>query len=313
MKTALITGVMGQDGTYLADLLAGKEYRVVGTSRSAEGVTAPSAVDLRTLDLGDAKAVARLVHELAPDEIYHLAGQSSVGRSFDEPVETFHSIATSTLNVLDAVRVEAPRSRLLVAGSGEVFGDTGGDPANEGTPFRPASPYAAAKASAAELVRVYRASYRVHAVVAFFFNHESPRRPERFVTRKIARGACEIALGRQQHLELGDLSVVRDWGWAPEYVAGAYAALQTDAPADFVFATGESVSLERFVEATFGAAGLAYRDHVKLNRAFLRPNEVPVLRADPGLAERTLGWRAETRFAEVARRLVEAERATLSG
>jgi len=313
MKTALITGAMGQDGTYLAELLAGKEYRVVGTSRAAEGVSAPSTVDLRTLDLGDAKAVARLVHELAPDEIYHFAGQSSVGRSFDEPAETFHSIATSTLNVLEAVRTAAPRARLLVAGSGEVFGDTDGEPANERTPFRPRSPYAAAKASAAELTRVYRASYRLHAVVAFFYNHESPRRPERFVTRKIARGACEIALGRRQHLELGELSVVRDWGWAPEYMVGAHAALQTDTPGDFVFATGESVSLERFVEATFSAAGLAYRDHVRLNRDLLRPSEVLVLRADPGLAERTLGWRAETRFADVARRLVEAERATLSG
>jgi GDPmannose 4,6-dehydratase len=307
----LITGVMGQDGTYLAELLIEKGYRVIGTSRSGNQPTSPPSVDVRTIDLKDAGAVAALVNELRPAEIYHLSGQSSVGLSFAEPVETFHSIATTTLNLLEAVRRDGGGTRLLVAGSGEVFGDTGGQPATEQTPFRPASPYAAAKAAAADLVRVYRASYGTFASIAFFYNHESTRRPERFVTRKVARGACEIALGLRQKLELGDLSVVRDWGWAPEYVRAAHRILQTEAPDDFVIATGESVTLETFVEAAFAAVGLSHRDHVTTNPAFLRASEVRVMRADPTRAMHELGWRAKTRVTEVAARLVEAERAAL--
>jgi GDPmannose 4,6-dehydratase len=308
----LITGVTGQDGTYLAELLAGRGYRVVGTSRPSSPAGAPAGVDVRAVDLTDAGAVLRLVAEIGPREIYHLAGQSSVGLSFAEPAETFHSIATSTLSVLEAVRGAKARPRLLVAGSGEVFGETGDQAANESSPFSPKSPYAAAKAAAADLVRVYRTSYDLHASVAFFFNHESPRRPERFVTRKIARGACDIAAGRARHLDLGDLSVVRDWGWAPEYVEATHAILQRESPEDFVLATGESVSLERFVDATFAAAGLAYRDHVRSDPKLLRPNEVRVLRADPTRAREKLGFRGEIRFAEVARRLVDAERNTPS-
>jgi GDPmannose 4,6-dehydratase len=234
-----------------------------------------------------------------------------VGASFSEPADTFHSIATTTLSLLEAVRHADRPVRLLVAGSGEVFGDTGGEAARETTPFRPASPYAVAKAAAADLVRVYRASYGTFACVAFFFNHESPRRPERFVTRKVARGAVEIARGQRRGLELGELGVVRDWGWAPEYMVGAHAMLQAETPDDFVLATGQSVSLESFVEAAFAAVGLSHRDHVTTNPAFLRPNEVGTMRADPTRAREKLGFETKTSAREVARKLVEAERAAL--
>jgi len=312
MKTALITGITGQDGTYLAELLSGKGYRVLGTSRTPqpEGVL---GTEVRALDLSDAAGVARVVDEVNPDEIYHLAGQSSVGLSFAEPRATFESIAVSTLSVLEAVRQRRPNARLFVAGSGEIFGDTGGHPATETTPLRPKSPYGVAKSAAAELARVYRDSYGLFAVTGFLYNHESPRRPERFVTRKVARGASEIALGLRASLELGDLSVVRDFGWAPEIVVGIHAMLQTSTPEDFILATGESVPLERFVEAAFTAAGLDYREHVQHSDTLLRANEVRAMHADPSRARDKLGFRAETRHAEVARRLVDAERAVLSG
>ncbi len=313
MDTALITGITGQDGTYLAELLAGKGYRVVGTSRVPEASPAPAgpAFELRTLDLEDSFAVTTLVGELAPAHVYHLAGQSSVALSFSEPASTFASIATSTLNVLEAVRTAASNARLFVAGSGEVFGDSDGTPADERAAFRPLSPYAAAKAAAAGLTRAYRASYGLFACVGFLYNHESPRRSERFVTRKIVRAACEIAAGRRDHLELGNVAVVRDWGWAPEYVEAMWRILTADAADDFIVATGKSHSLEHFVELVFAEVGLSFREHVTSQPALFRPAEARALLADPEHAREKLGWKATVDLEGVARRLVASERAVL--
>jgi GDPmannose 4,6-dehydratase len=315
MTTALITGVTGQDGSYLAELLTGKGYRVIGTSRTAAGTSGPPpmAGERCQLDLADPAQARELVSKVRPDRIYHLAGQSSVGLSFAEPQATFVSIASSTLHVLEAVRLAAPEARLFVASSGEVFGDTGATAADESTPFRPLSPYAAAKAAAAELVRAYRASYGLFVSVAYLYNHESPRRPERFVTRKIVRAACEIAAGLRQNVELGDLTVVRDWGWAPEYVEAIARTLEAPEADDFVIATGQSHPLSRFVELVFSELGLDWRKHVVTEPALFRAAEARALRANPARAAAKLRWQAETELDGVARRMVEHERAVLAG
>jgi GDPmannose 4,6-dehydratase len=312
VKTALISGVSGQDGTYLAELLVANGYRVVGTSRSASvpAERLVRGVELRTVDLLDLRQVSELLREVRPDEIYHLAGQSSVGLSFADPVGTFESVAGSTLTLLEAARLAERGVKLFLASSAEVFGDTGGA-ADETTPFQPKSPYAAAKAAAAELARTYRLCYGSFVCVGYLFNHESPRRPERFVTRKIVRGASEIALGLKQTLELGDLSVVRDWGWAPEYVDAMWRTLALEAPDDFVLGTGEGHTLRHFVELAFGALGLDAAAHVVEDPALHRPSEVRALCANPAHAERRLGWRATTRLPEIVRRMVEAELAAL--
>lgn len=308
MKTALITGVAGQDGSYLAELLVRKGYRVVGTSRRPDA-TFPGSdrVELRVVALEDASAVTRCLAEVEPDEVYHLAGQSSVGRSFQDPAGTFRSIALSTSNLLESSRLAARPPRVFVAGSGEVFGDTGSSRANEKTPFSPASPYAAAKVSAVELARSYRSAFGVFASVGFLYNHESPRRPDAFVSRKIVRGACAIAAGRATTLELGDLSVVRDWGYAPEYMEAIWRALQHDIPDDFVIATGTSHPLARFVELVFRRAGVPVEGHVVSVPAFFRPTEIRALHADPSHAERVLGWKATTDLERLADTMVEAE------
>jgi GDPmannose 4,6-dehydratase len=308
MKTALVTGIAGQDGSYLAELLLQKGYRVVGTSRRGDTrFPGRERVEVRVVALDDADAIARCLADVLPDEVYHLAGQSSVGRSFQDPAGTFRSIALATSNLLEATRTASCRPRVFVAGSGEVFGDTGVARANEKTPFAPASPYAVAKVSAVELARCYRSVYGVFASVGFLYNHESPRRPEAFVTRKIVRGACAIAAGRATTLELGDLGVVRDWGYAPEYVDAMWRALQVAAPDDFVIATGESHPLERFVDAVFRRLDQSADGHVVSNPALFRPSEVRALHADPSHAERALGWRATTRLDDLARLMVDAE------
>jgi GDPmannose 4,6-dehydratase len=314
MNTALITGVTGQDGSYLAELLLGKGYRVFGTTRSEKhpALVLPDGLRLLQLDLQNYEAVERLMRELSPDEVYHLAGQSSVGMSYRDPAGTFVSVACGTLHVLEALRVTKLPARTFVAGSGEVFGDIGFERAHERTPFRPNSPYAVAKAASASLVQSYRGAYGMHACVGLLFNHESPRRPLQFVTRKIVRAACEIALGRSHQLELGDLSVVRDWGWAPEYVEAFWRMLRLEQPEDFVLATGESHPLEQFVAEAFSSVGLHFRDHVVSNPELFRPNETRAQRADPSRAAEKLGWRASTRLSDVVRRMVDAERRTFT-
>ena len=307
MTTALVTGITGQDGGYLAELLAAEGWRVVGIARSLPLRPPTGEAELVIGNVEDGDHLSRIVAETAPTRIYHLAGQSSVGASFADPVGTFRSIALGTLNVLEAARHAAVRPKVLVASSGEVFGDLGSEAACETTPFRPLSPYGAAKAAAAHFAASYRSAYGLHATIAYFYNHESPRRPRAFVTKKIVRGACRIARGLEQRLELGDVSVVRDWGWAPEYMEAAHRIMALDAPEDFVIATGTSCSLREFVDHVFSSLGLRSEDHVATNPALFRPAEIPAMRALPSRAVERLGWRAGVRVEEVARRLVEAE------
>lgn len=318
-KTALIFGISGQDGAYLARLLLGKGYAVHGTSRDAEmsGFSSLVALGIResvsvhSASLSDFRSVLQVIDRVAPDEIYNLAGQSSVGLSFQQPVETLESIAAATLCVLEALRFLRMPIRFYNAGSSECFGDTGGSAADENTPFRPKSPYAVAKAAAYWEVASYRDSYGLFACSGILFNHESPLRPTRFVTRKIAAAVARIAKGSPELLALGDLDIRRDWGWAPEYVEAMWALLQQPEPTDYVIATGEAHSLSDFVRTAFSTAGLDWRDHVRSDPALLRPSEIRCGFGNAERAEKLLGWRAHTRMPEVAARMVEAELARL--
>jgi GDPmannose 4,6-dehydratase len=301
-------GVTGQDGTLLAELLSSQGKRVIGVARSTPlRVRSDATIELVRGDVADQAFVTRLVSETQPAEIYHLAGQSSVGASFTDPTGTFRTVAVGTLNVLEAARNAASKPRVLLASSAEVFGDIGTNRAREDTPFRPRSPYGAAKAAASELARIYRAAYGVFVCIAFLYNHESPLRPPSFVTRKIVRSACRIARGAERHLELGDTSVVRDWGWASEYVEALTRMLSLDGPDDFVIATGDACRLGEFVEHVFSCLGLSAEEHVKTNPSLFRPTEIRAMYGDPTHAAERLSWRAQTRVREVARRLVEAE------
>ena len=316
MKTALITGISGQDGAYLAKLLLSKGYRVVGTSRDAqmvslrnlETVGVRDQVEIESVSLNDFRSVIQALFKVKPDEIYNLAGQSSVSLSFSQPVETQESVYLGTLNLLESVRFTGNDIKVYNAGSSECFGDTGGIAANEGTPFRPRSPYAVAKAAAFWQVANYREAYGIFACSGILFNHESPLRPERFVTKKIAAAAYRIAQGQQKALRLGNIQVRRDWGWAPEYVEAMHLMLQRDKPEDFVIATGESHSLEEFVAAAFAQAGLNWRDHVVVEQGLFRPTEIMVGLGDAGKAAEQLGWRPRYRMHDVARMMVDSIR-----
>ncbi|HET8541891.1 MAG TPA: GDP-mannose 4,6-dehydratase [Anaeromyxobacter sp.] len=313
---ALIIGVSGQDGAYLAELLLSKGYEVHGTSRDANLASFANLVRLgirervRLLSVApnDFRSVLSALVQVEPDEVYNLSGQSSVGLSFDQPVETMESISIATLNLLEAIRFTGQKVRFYSAGSGECFGDTGGRPATEDTPFRPRSPYAVAKAAAHFEVANYREAYGLFACSGMLFNHESPLRPERFVTRKIVATACRIAAGSGERLRLGNTRVKRDWGWSPEYVDAMWRMLQQERPDDYVIATGETRSLDEFVAAAFRAVALDARDHVDVDRALFRPADIEGNWADPGKAARVLGWRATVRMEEAVRRMVAAER-----
>jgi GDPmannose 4,6-dehydratase len=306
-RRALICGISGQDGSYLAQWLLECGYEVWGTSRDAEG---SGLGNLHKLGIRDRVRVLSMVPEdfrsvymalraSHPDEVYYLAGQSSVGLSFELPAETLQSVVLGTLNVLEACRLSDRPVRLYHAGSSECFGDTGGEPADEQTPFRPRSPYAVAKASAFWLVQNYREAYGLYACTGILFNHESPLRPTRFVTQKIISTARRIANGSPERLQLGRLDIARDWGWAPEYVRAMHQMLQQATPVDVVIATGQTHTLESFVDTAFRQLGLNWQDHVDQTTALSRPNELLVSRADPNLAERTLGWRASHGMNEV--------------
>ncbi len=313
-RTALICGISGQDGAYLAEFLLGKGYRVIGTSRDAQmsgfrnlarlGIR--EQVELASMAVSDFRSVLQVLARFEPDEVYNLAGQSSVGLSFEQPVETLESISLGTLNLLEGIRFLNRDIRFYNAGSSECFGDTGSAPANEQTPFRPRSPYAVAKAAAFWQVANYREAYGLYACSGNLFNHESPLRPERFVTQKIVRAACRIAAGSQERLALGRLDIQRDWGWAPEYVEAMWKMLQQPAAEDFVIATGESHALQDFVAAAFEAVDLDWRKHVDTDPALMRPSDLNISRADPSLAQAKLGWQAQTRMAGVVKNMVEA-------
>lgn len=312
-KTALICGVSGQDGSYLAQLLLGKGYRVVGTSRDAqmsgfanlERLGIRARVEVASMAINDFRSVLNVLAKFRPDEIYNLAGQSSVGLSFDQPVETLESISVGTLNLLEGIRFLDTRIKLYNAGSSECFGDTGDTPADECTPFRPRSPYAVAKAAAFWEVANYRDAYGLFACSGILFNHESPLRPERFVTQKIVRAACRIAAGSGERLQLGNLDIHRDWGWAPEYVDAMYRMMQIESAQDFVIATGQTHALKEFVAAAFEALDLDWNAHVDVNPGLMRPTDLRFNRANPGRAATRLGWRADKTMREVVAAMVQ--------
>lgn len=315
MKKALICGVSGQDGSYLARLLCEKSYEVWGTSRDSQIAnfgnlrTLGVEGDVRVLSMAqtDFRSVLNTLSRSQPDEIYLLSGQSSVGLSFDQPAESMETIALGTLNVLEAMRFLGIAGRLYHASSSECFGDVGVDRASETTPFRPRSPYGVAKASAHWLVTNYREAYNLFCCNGILFNHESPLRPSRFVTRKIVTAACRIRAGSEERLRLGRLDVSRDWGWAPDFVEAMWLMLQNPTPDDFVIATGASHRLEYFVELVFGHLGLQWREHVDIDPALFRPSDIATSAGNPSKAERDLGWKSKTSFPELIEKLVAAE------
>ena len=312
---ALICGVSGQDGAYLAKLLLEKGYAVWGTSRDAQGsgfskLRALGIVEqVRIISMvpEDFRSVLLAVKQSDPDEVYYLAGQSSVGLSFEQPAETIQSVVLGTLYMLEACRMFDKPIRLYHAGSSECFGDTQGKPANENTPFSPRSPYAVAKASAYWLVNNYREAYKLYACTGIMFNHESPLRPERFVTQKIVSTAKRIAAGSSETLSLGRIDVARDWGWAPEYVEAMWLMLQQEQPEDLVIATGQSNTLEDFVRLSFAALGMDWRNHVLQDKSLIRPTDLSISAADPSKARSKLGWHARTLMPEIVECMVWEE------
>ena len=310
MKRALICGVNGQDGAYLARFLLDKGYQVTGSSRdvlssslgSLKALQIEDDIELVSLAINDFKSVLDTLKKVRPDEIYNLAGQTSVGLSFEQPVETLESITTGTLNFLEAIRFLDSSVRFYNAGSSECFGNTE-TPADENTAFRPQSPYAVAKASAHWLVANYRRAYGLYACTGILFNHESPLRPEKFVTKKIIAAAKRIANGSNERLILGNLNICRDWGWAPEYVAAMWLMLQRGLAEDFVIATGQTISLQDFVSEAFSIFGLNWTEFVDQDPKFFRPSDLVLSRANPRKANFELNWFAETMPIEVVKRM----------
>lgn len=314
-KTALICGVGGQDGSYLARLLLEKNYRVVGTSRNPglalEGNLAALGIakelDCIPMESADEKSVASAVDKANPDEIYYLAGESSVAKSFEEPAKTFESIALGAIYLLEATKKRQgdKRIRLFNAGSGDCFGNLSGAIADENTLFNPLSPYAIAKTSVYSLVKHYRRSYEMYACTGILFNHESPLRPSHFVTQKIVHAAKEIAAGRQSQLVLGRLDIARDWGWAPEYVEAMWLMLQQDQPEDFVIATGHTMTLMDFVKTAFEQVDLDWQSYVVQDPAFMRPTDLLVSRANIDKISRSLGWQPQVTGSKVVQKMFE--------
>jgi GDPmannose 4,6-dehydratase len=318
-KRALITGISGQDGSYLAELLLEKGYEVHGIVRRSSSFNTeridhlyqdPHESGTRLFthygDLGDAVALTKLLYELQPEEIYNLGAQSHVRVSFDIPEYTFDITAAGTLRLLDAMRESGVEARFYQASSSEMFG-AAPPPQSEATPFHPRSPYGVAKVAAYWATVNYREAYDVFAVNGILFNHESPRRGETFVTRKITRAVARIAAGLQDKLYLGNLDAQRDWGYAPDYVEAMWLMLQADEPEDFAIATGETHSVREAVEIAFGRQGLDPDDHVEIDPRYYRPSEVDVLLGDASKAREKLGWEAKVKFKELVELMVDAD------
>jgi GDPmannose 4,6-dehydratase len=319
-KKALVTGITGQDGSYLSELLLNKGYEVHGIVRRSSSFNTnridhlyrdPHEQNVRIFthygDLTDSVALARLIYELQPDEIYHLGAQSHVRVSFDIPEYTFDVTAGGTLRLLDAMREAGCEGvRFYQASSSEMFGSAP-PPQNESTPFHPRSPYAVAKVGAYWATVNYREAYGMFASNGILFNHESPRRGETFVTRKITRALARIKAGLQDRLYLGNLDAKRDWGYAPDYAEAMWMMLQSPEPDDYVVATGETHSVREFLEAAFTHAGLDWEQYVEIDPRYFRPSEVDVLLGDASKAREKLGWEAKTRFDELVRLMVDAD------
>lgn len=315
MKTAMITGITGQDGSYLAELLLDKGYRVIGLKRRTSTICTERIDEvydhrnfqLRYFELNDSSCMYRLLSEYKPDEIYNLAAQSHVRVSFEVPESTTDTIVMGTLRLLEAIRLITPNARLYQASSSEMYGDNPESPQDESTGLQPASPYACAKVYAHHLIRNYRESYGLHASSGILFNHESPRRGETFVTRKITMAAARIKLGLQDKLYLGNLDAMRDWGFAGDYVKMMWMMLQQDEPDDYVIATGETHTVREFLEVVFEHAGLDIGEHVRSDPRLFRPQEVPLLLGDAKKAQEKLGWKPEIKFKELATMMYEAD------
>jgi GDPmannose 4,6-dehydratase len=322
-KIALITGITGQDGSYLAELLLEKGYAVHGLVRRSSSFNT-ARIDhlyqdphdpharffLHFGELTDGSRMVTLLDDIRPDEVYHLAAQSHVRVSFEEPEFTGDTTGLGTTRILEAIRMIGLQCRFYQASSSEMFGATP-PPQSEVTPFHPRSPYGAAKVYGYWMTRNYREAYGMFAVNGILFNHESPRRGETFVTRKIASAAARIAAGKQDTLYLGNLDAVRDWGYAKEYVEGMWRMLQQDEPSDYVLATGVGTSVREFAQNCFESVGLDWRDHVAHDERYERPSEVDALIGDPSKARRELGWSATVQATELAQLMTEAERRAL--
>lgn len=308
---ALIAGITGQDGAYLARHLLAAGYRVVGTSRDAQTCDLERLtrlhirqdVELLSLAPNDFRSVLKVLASVQPDEVYNLAGQTSVGLSFDQPVECMESIAGGTLNFLEVIRYLAAPTRFFSAGSSECFGNTRGEPADETSPFQPRSPYAVAKSTAFWQVANYREAYGIFCCTGILANHESPLRPLRFVTQKIIQGVRRIQRGEATQLVLGNLEVSRDWGWAPEYVQAMHRMLQAPTAQDYLIASGQSSSLRQFVDLAFAAAGLNAADHLVSDTALLRPSDLSYSALNPARIAAELGWRATTSLATIVEKM----------
>jgi GDPmannose 4,6-dehydratase len=323
MKRALITGITGQDGSYLAEILLAKGYEVFGLVRrsstitrrridhlTAEGHARESRASLIHLiygDMNDGISLNRIVREVAPDEVYNLAGQSHVGVSFEMPEHTANIDALGTLRLLEALREIKPDARFYQASTSELYGNTDVTPQDETTPFRPRSPYAVSKLFAYWMTSNYRDAYKMYAVNGILFNHESPRRGENFVTRKITRAAVRIKRGLQERLRLGNLEARRDWGYAADYMEAAWLMLQQPTPDDYVIATGEAHSVREFLDEAFGYLDLDWHEFVEQDARYLRPSEVNAVVGNAQKARRVLGWQPRTSFRELVRMMVDAD------
>lgn len=315
IKKVLICGVSGQDGAYLSRLLLEKGYEVYGGSRDVHNTSFRNLEKLNILDkinlvsitLNDFRSVFQTINKINPDEIYNLAGQSSVALSFEQPVETMESIITGTLNLLEAIRFSGQPIKFYNAGSSECFGNAD-HAVDEETPFRPRSPYGVAKATAFWQVANYREAYNLYACTGILFNHESPLRKDRFVTKKIVSTAFKISQGENIKLNLGNINIHRDWGWAPEYVEAMWLMLQQDKPDDFVIATGKTTSLESFIKITFELLNLNWRDHVSFDELLMRPTDISVGYANPSKAKKILNWEAKNGITDIIKLMLDDEK-----
>ena len=313
-RKAFITGVTGQDGSYLAEILLEKGYEVYGMVRRASTFNRSridhlqGEIELVYGDLGDSSVLNQLMRTIRPDEVYNLGAQSHVRVSYDVPEYTADVVGTGTLRLLDAIREGDVQCRFYQASSSEMYGQVHETPQTETTPFHPRSPYAVAKVYGYWITRNYREAYGLYAVNGILFNHESPRRGENFVTRKITLGLGAILRGETDVLRLGNLEAKRDWGYARDYMDGAWRMLQADGPDDYVLATGETHSVQEFLEEAFGYAGLEWRQYVQTDRRYFRPAEVDLLIGDYSKAQAELGWEPTVRFPELVRMMVDADR-----
>ena len=313
-RKAFITGITGQDGSYLAEILLEKDYEVYGMIRRSSSFNTARVdhifgeIELVFGDLADGSVLNRLLRTIRPDEVYNLGAQSHVRVSFDVPEYTADIDAMGTLRLLDAIREEDVRCRFYQASSSEMFGQVVETPQRETTPFHPRSPYGVSKVFAYWIARNYREAYGMYAVNGILFNHESPRRGPTFVTRKITRALGAILRGEQSELQLGNLDAKRDWGYARDYMEGAWRMLQADEPDDYVLATGETHSVREFLDEAFGYAGLDWQPYVTIDPRYFRPAEVDLLVGDPSKARARLGWEPTVRFPELVRMMVDADR-----